>query len=277
MIETLRRIPRSSLLHTLHLYLHLKLTEHSQELRRRTAGRTAKSFVTLPLADVPALAGALAEVAAGGGERRLALGKDTLVVTGQGEVVKVVKETVEGEGLGAALARTVCIPLAAVARVAEVLAAVVALEQAPAAITVGRHEASAILGRKGATISMIREASGARMKMTGGKGDAVRRLLVSGDQEAIRRAKELVVEVLNYTEVEVTPEEKGVLLGGGGRKVEVLEVEERSGAVVEVVRGEQPKLLVYGTNEAKEKAVELIREVVKAQKGDLEPNDAAES
>ena len=98
---------------------------------------------------------------------------------------------------------------------------------------------------------MIRRVSSARMKMTGGQWDTVRQLLVSGDQEDIRRAKELVVEVPNYREVEVMPEEKGVLLGGGGRKVEVLE--ERSNAVVEVVRGNQTKLLVYGTKEAKEK------------------------
>ena len=33
-------------------------------------------------------------------ERRLTLSQDTLVVTGQGKVVKVVKETVEGPGPG---------------------------------------------------------------------------------------------------------------------------------------------------------------------------------
>ena len=256
---------------------YLKLTEHSQELRRRRTGRGAKSFVTVPLADVPALAEALAVVAEGGGERRFALGTESLVVTGQAKVVTVVKETVGGERLVHVPARTVSIPLAAAGKVGEVLEAVVALEQAPAAITVSRHEASAIVGRRGATIDMIRKESGARVKMTGGKGDAMRQLLVSGDKEAIRRAKELVVEVLNYRQVEVTPEEKGVLLGGGGRKVEVLGVEERSGAVVEVVRGDQPKLLVYGTTEAKEKAMELIREVVKDLKVDMEPNNAAES
>ena len=140
-------------------------------------------------------------------------------------------------------------------------------------ITLTRREAAAIQGTRRKTSKEIETAHNVRIKITGKTEDSSREVFISGSEADVEEAKKTINEILTFEPLIVTREEAGVLLGADGGHVHLLDIERQSETVIEVEKrgyGPPPRCRIFGKQEAKAKAVDLIKEVLLLNQSQVE-------
>ena len=130
-----------------------------------------------------------------------------------------------------------------------------------------RHVVMSIIGRGGSKIRQLESKTGARLSVQ--RGTTV--LDISGTEEQVKEAKKLVQEIISSVagsrlEMKLTRENVGYVIGRGGSTIR--EIQQKSGARLQIVRdnrnSEDVSLTIEGNTNSVEMAKNLVNEAIAA-------------